>query len=191
MPFERTLFPHSEDDATILSSLQCGDINALSKLYRKYVQDLYNYGRHVIRDEEQVEDAIQDTFLEIWKMKERMGQVSNIKFYLFTILRRLLLKNINLKQPSPDEFSDFSVSREDELVLEELRIGQNEILRISVNSLPERQREIIFLRFYEGLELSQIAEILQITMPSLYNLLHRALTSLRSEIKKYHPDFYS
>lgn len=191
MPFERTLFPHSEDDATILSSLQRGDINALSKLYRKYVQDLYNYGRHVIRDEEQVEDAIQDTFLEIWKMKERMGQVSNIKFYLFTILRRLLLKNISLKQPSPDEFSDFSGSREDELILEELKIGQNEILRISINSLPERQREIIFLRFYEGLELSQIAEILHITMPSLYNLLHRALTSLRSEIKKYHPDFYS
>lgn len=186
MPVERKLPPHTEDDARILAGLERHDINALSELYEKYVQDLYNYGKHISRDGEQVEDAIQDVMLEIWNMKERIGEVVNIRFYMYKILRRLLLKGIRMPQPPANKFPAFSGSHEEELIMDELGKDQEEMLRLSVNALPPRQREIIFLRFYEGMDLSQIAEILQIQMPSLYNLLNRALNSLRDELGKHH-----
>jgi RNA polymerase sigma factor (sigma-70 family) len=52
-----------------------------------------------------------------------------------------------------------------------------------LNKLPKRQKEIIYLRFYQDLEVSEIVEIMEINAQSVYNLIHKALANLRAPLE--------
>ena len=52
----------------------------------------------------------------------------------------------------------------------------------ALNKLPKREKEIIYLRFYQNLEISEIVEVMEINSQSVYNLLHKALSHLRDPL---------
>ena len=62
----------NEHDIHLWEQLRNGNKAALSELFELYFSQLYNYGRKICLDEEQVKDCIQDLFLEIWNQKNKM-----------------------------------------------------------------------------------------------------------------------
>jgi RNA polymerase sigma factor (sigma-70 family) len=65
------------------------------------------------------------------------------------------------------------------MIEDEYEVYQLKQLEKGLGELPQRQQELIYLRFYQNLSYDQIAENMQIGRQSLYNLLQKALTSLR------------
>jgi DNA-directed RNA polymerase specialized sigma24 family protein len=57
-----------------------GDRSAFEELYRKYAKVLYNYGRKLKHDPELVHDAIQDLFIELWRLREGLADIVHVKF---------------------------------------------------------------------------------------------------------------
>jgi RNA polymerase sigma factor (sigma-70 family) len=84
-----------------------------------------------------------------------------------------------------DEYS-FSVEFSSDLRLidEEHEVYQVRKLEGVLNSLSDRQKELIYLRFYQSLSFEQIAEVMNLSRQSVYNLLQKSLGSLR---KHYQP----
>ncbi len=172
------------------SAIQEDDSEAFTMLVRRYTRPLISYGRRFSTDRALVQDAIQDLFAEIWLYRKRPKAIRNSHTYLLVSLRRKILKagrrssGISLSQPNPPDVSfhiTFSVQEQwIESESESLRIHQ---LNSLINRLPERQKEAIYLKFYQNLSHEEIAEVLGIRYQSVSNLIQRALEQIRRQWK--------
>ena len=172
-------------DQATWQALKNGDAQALSGLVRKYYRDLHDYGWRMSRDRAVAEDCIQDLFAELWSRREKLGDVRFVKSYLIKSLRRRLIK----ASPSV-RFVDIDGVREptigiifshEEFLIREQDVSDREArLARALNALAPRQREIIYLRFYENLTYEEISEAMSLGIPTLYDLLSKAIKKLRA-----------
>ena len=165
-----------------------GDKTALAELMGYYLDALYNYGIRFSVDRTLVEDCIQNLFMGIWQRRDFLNTPLNLKSYLFSSLRRMVLRKARLSKKVPIVFIndseshgfDFEFSIEHTMIQqEESRIITNKINDL-ITALPKRQKEIIYLKFFENLKREEIAEIMQISPQAVSNLLQKALKNMRS-----------
>lgn len=175
----------------IWEKMRTGDQSALSEIFTCYYSDLYRYGVKILNQPDLVKDSIQDVFVRIWDRREKIGQVQNAKAYLITSLRRQLLENkahydsrIHEGKPASDENQTFSFSSAEFMEVEEISIQLRTSITTSVNSLPERQRELIFLRFYFDLRYAEIARIMDAKEQTIKNLMQRSIANLRNKLDR-------
>ncbi|HLU90620.1 MAG TPA: sigma-70 family RNA polymerase sigma factor [Cyclobacteriaceae bacterium] len=161
---------------------------AYSRIYRRYVNVLYNYGFKFIRDKSLVEDCIQDLFVELWESKARLSDTCSIKFYLMKALRIKIFRALKKQGPSgkidPLLSYDFHItsSYEDELVRLQLHQEQNEKIKHAFSKLPVRQKEAVFLRYFDSLSFEEVAGVMAINPQSVHNLIHKAIKTLREHL---------
>lgn len=174
-------------DQTILwwRKFKDGDRQALEQIYKRHIADLINYGFKITADADLIKDNIQDLFIELWKTRENLCDVVEIKFYLLKALRNKLYRalptrsyvDISEMKILPDVLTTGYI--ELDMVEKEQRLIENENLRDLINKLPARQHEVIYLRFYHNLPYEDISAIMDINYQSVLNLMHRALKALR------------
>jgi len=146
---------------------------------------LYNYGCKLSPDQALVQDTVQELFVDLWKSRSRLTVPVSVKFYLFRSLRRRILKNLREGNRFPlESFSSDSAvfaAQDAESTFIEQETGEHRLshLQKALRQLPVRQQEVIKLRFYDELSLSEIAAILDINEQSVRNLLQRAIVHLR------------
>ena len=177
--------PHSPkpaSDEALWLLLRQGDEAAFSALMRRYFGPLLNYGRKFTRDGERVKDGIQDLFAELWLYRARLAETTSVRTYLLTSLRRKLARSQPPQQVPDDEdtlafLADFSVL--DRWVEDDAERQQLAQLNRLLNALPPRQKEAIYLKFYQNLSNEEIAAVLEVNYQSASNLIHRALNHLR------------
>jgi len=167
-------------------NFKSGDFDSLGGLFELHYQELFYYGIKVIDLSELVKDTIQDLFAEVWERRDKMMNVANFKAYLIISLRRELIRRAGkLRRESlADEISSlqFSFSAEEFLINDEEIKSQSRILANSLSSLTEKQREVILLRFFHNLEFEEMAQILDINVQSVRNLLFRSLEKVRKDM---------
>lgn len=159
-----------------------GDREAFGQLFKRHYSLLYQYGTKICSDPARAEDAIQELFTELWHKKP--GQkIQSVKAYLLQALKYKLYKSFRDKKPviGTEENGNeiFELSHETFLIKEQ--DDQEKIKKIleAINQLPSRQKEIIYLKIYKGLEYEEISEIMQINYQVVRNLLCQALKTFR------------
>jgi RNA polymerase sigma factor (sigma-70 family) len=174
------------DEQCLWNSMKSGGEAAFLDFYEYFYQHLYNYGLKLSRDKELTKDVLQELFLDIWQNRKKQSNVHFVRAYLFTTLRRRILKALDLKEIPTDAFSDHQVdialSREHLLMDEEFAHLITVKLNKALDSLTKRQREIIHLKFYEMLGYEEISEIMSLQYQSVVNHAHEAIKALRSVI---------
>ncbi len=162
-----------------------GDREAFGIIFKTYYDDLFNYGLRFTKDSEVIRDALQELFLKIWKFRKNLDTVTDIKPYIFRMFRNLLLDNLRLNAriylKSDDLFregiSEFSA--EDFIISRQVSKETRDRLAIALKQLSPRQRETIYLRFYHGMDIPVIADIMQVNVQSVRNNIFRAMTAMR------------
>ena len=174
------LHPDHLEDSVLWDAFRKGDDRALVTMFDRYAQSLYNYGCKILSDRATVKDHVQDLFLELCRKRGNLGETNAIKFYLFKALRRKLVRS-KLKFPLISLItSDLSTpSPEADLINKESTEHQQQILEYRLTRLTNRQREAIFLRYYEELSFDKIAEIMDLRKQSIYNLINESITILK------------
>jgi len=177
----------SESHVLWWNAFKQGDWDAFTALYGEFYELLNNYGRKFTRDEDLIHDVVHDLFVRIWTTRQRLGQPVSVKNYLYKAFRSTLFRKIQSLSKFVEldgEGSGFTVNfipdasfRQEE---QELR---KQVIEM-VNTLPARQQEIIFLRFYEGMSYEEISVIMDINMSSTYKLLYKALDNLQKASNK-------
>lgn len=162
-----------------------GDPAAYAQWYKTYFKKLYNYGRKFTVDIGLIEDSIQEVFLDIWKKKEKLLEIDSANSYLFASFRYILLKKVKAARQafSADSFTeepDFHI--EQKIIAGEADKEMQQKLQAAMNTLTPRQREAIFLRFYEGLSYEELAAVLNITVKATYKIMARSLLSLKDQL---------
>lgn len=180
----------NKSEEEIWSAFKAGHRGALTYIYQKYVDKLFNYGCQFTSNQDLVKDCIQELFIHIIRKKENLSHTDSIRAYLFKSFRRRLIKLIGkeARMSSKDNKGGFCIEVSPELnfIRDQLSRQQSLLLEKHINELPEKQREAILLYFYEGIPYSQMAEILHMTKTkSARALLYRAIESLSKHLKPY------
>lgn len=168
--------------------MKAGNRDALKELYLEYSNKLYNYGAKFTADKDLIKDVIQELFIHLWERRAYLGNPQDVKNYLFKSFRSAIFKKLARSQhlESLGDAEDYafrvSVHIEDHLILEEDAEAIKQRIQASLNRLTSRQREVIFLKFYEGLSYAEIAEVLDISVRGSYKLMARALEVLREQL---------
>ena len=174
-------------DAVLLERLLHNDEQALAALMKLYYADLYNYASRFTKDSGLIKDCIQEVFISLWQRRETTGTILSPKYYFIRAIKNKVLKSLhklNRKnvsgelQEEYDFFHEFSIER----IIIEKQISEEKAdkLRKTLALLSKRQKEIIYLKYYQYLDHGQIAELMNISRQSVYNLLHEAIFKLRS-----------
>ena len=170
--------------------IQSGNLDALSGIYFHFYDQLFTYGLKHTSDKQAVEDAIQDVFMNLIKYRKNIGEVKNLPGYLISAFRRQLFLTTNKQKnmiPSgklQEENFEFFKS-EDPDILEKENLEQlHAMIRQCIGKLPSKQREIVFLRFENGISYEEIALMLQISVDSCYKSVYRSIKTIRIEVEK-------
>jgi len=179
------------DENILWLKFKSGDADALGEIFHNYFHDLYFYGLKFIPVPDIVKDVIQEMFVKFWSNKEKLKHVRNIKSYLLVSFRREL---IHLSKNNKQEFreneiyaNDFTISPEDLIIELEGRKEFNHKLALSFHKLSPRQREVLFLRFYNNLDFNELSDVLEMNVQSVRNLLFRSLEILRKDLSGLTP----
>ena len=193
--FDKTLNPEWVDackanledkktDIDIWLGFKVGHESAFIKIYDTYFPVLVNYLGQFRLSKPQIEDLIQDFFLELRARRKRLGEVKNIKAYLFKSIRRKALnfrkKEERFKAVTLDEVNLHIVSFESEWIRNQDRKESYEKINQSLEKIPARQREVIYYFYYENFSYQQIKYILGYKSNKIVrNLLYKSIVSLR------------
>ncbi|HTJ14314.1 MAG TPA: sigma-70 family RNA polymerase sigma factor [Dinghuibacter sp.] len=162
-----------------------GDQEAYGRLYIHYYRRLYNYGRKFTDDAALLEDSLQEALLSVWTGRARLTRIESPHTYLLTTFRYILFKKLKQRPHTRsasegDQDPDFGI--EHFLILKDSETEKKEQLQKAIERLTGRQREAIFLRFYEGLSYEEIAGVMGISVKATYKVMARALEQLRSTL---------
>ena len=168
-------------DIELWNAFVRGDSDAFGQLFRLHYAPLFQYGSKICPDRTVLEDAIQELFAEVWQRKPqaplsvRAYLLQALKFKLYRAYRST--RTVRIVQPGNEEL--FELSHEHFMVAaaedEERKRKVFEVL----NSLPARQREIIYLRIYKGLSYEDVSQIMNLNYQVVRNLLCQALKTFR------------
>ncbi len=174
-------------DIEIIKKFQKGDRDAFETIIQKYHLFIFKTAYKILKSIEDAEDITQEVFIKLYNNLNQFEFKSDIKTYIykitvncsFDLLRKTHTKEL-LIEKGKEKIFDNTTSIDDELIEEEII---NDLFE-SIRKLPEKYREIIYLKDFESKTYSEISQKLNIT-ENAAKLRHRyALKKLRERFFK-------
>ena len=174
-------------DKILWNNLKNGDSKALEQIYRTYFSELYNYGKRFSKDENNIEDCIQELFVELWNRREKLSETNAIKPYLLVSLKRKIFHSVKKIRKSTDteleeSYFDAELSIDQILINSETDNEQKNKLKHAFSQLSDRQKEILYLKYYSEMDYDEITKIMDLNYQSARNLVSRAIAKLSKHI---------
>lgn len=167
-----------------------GDRKALSELYCYSYTHLYKYGYKIYPDSAIVKDGIQELFLNIWGKRNSLSEANSVKSYLFSSLRRILLRRLQKirnrakrnKAYTQNSFEQIFNTEELLIHFETERYKKEKLLE-ALRVLTKRQKEAVYLKFFNGFSNNEISEVMDLNKQSVYNHISKAISRMQEFIK--------
>ena len=178
-----------EQEQTLWKDMISGNKKSFEDLYKQYFQALINYGFRITKNENLIEDAVQELFISIWNNRTNLSEVNEVKFYLFRSLKNRILrqleKDIFDKSEDVDVYLDLLISiSEEQKKIDSEQLNTNlDTLQRAIAHLPIRQQEVINLKYFHDFTLDEIAKLMNVNKQSVSNLLFRSYAILRKLFK--------
>lgn len=157
-----------------------GDQASFGSIHDHYYAHLVTYAHRFTNDTLLAEECIQDLFVKIWTNRATINTPVSVKFYLFKAFRHILYNKLARNQQEQlvgglEDFLPFHLSFQEGPDTDTTQRVQ-QLLR----SLTPRQREAIYLFYFEGLTYQEVADVLQLQIGGTYKLIYRALENMRA-----------
>ena len=174
----------AKEDILLWESFREGDREAFATLFRTHYEQLFRYGTKFTTNAGILEDCIQELFIELWQAKTRT-QVVSVRAYLLKSLKYKLLKAYRKNRetvPLSEDEGSFEWSHESMLIAGEEDLEKKQRITNALAGLTSRQKEIIYLKYYQNLSYEEVSEIMNINYQVARNLLYQAIKSLRNRL---------
>lgn len=179
------------DEASLLQRARDGDTAALAAIYDAYAPQIYAYIYRRIRDPHRAEDITSTVFLKMLESLEKNNFAKDrLQSWLYRIAHNSIIDDVRYQQRRPvqalyDAIETLTDDNPESLVQKQM---QDEAVWDAIQQLTEDQKNVIILRFGEGLTAPQVAEILDKTEEAVRALQRRGLANLRKILSPVQTD---
>lgn len=182
--------PH-DSESGLWTSFLAGDEEALGNIFVRYYNRLFLYGMNLTESRSEVQDAIQELFLKLWKNRTTINSADSVEYYLINSLRRVIFKQKNknssinrLNRKYVEENVSFFATIEEQTIQREEKAERWQIFLKVRHNLSQRECEILYLRLQHGLINKEIASILDLSVQTVKNCLYEGTRKMREEISR-------
>ena len=184
---KRFLSISGQTDDELLILLQKGNERAFTTIYERYHKLLYVVAFKYLKDNDTAKDAVQQVFLKLWESRTLLSIQINLRNYLYTMLKNYLLNEIRNNYTALEknyELAQETIEYENE-ILEKLEEKEmNEQLYRAIGDLPEQKKTVCLYKLEKGLSNQEIAEKMQISIPTVKAHYSQAIKLLREHFDK-------
>jgi RNA polymerase sigma-70 factor, ECF subfamily len=184
-----------EKDLEAVKRVLAGDSSAFQLLQDKYTRIIVALVRKMVRNEDDVEDLAQETFIKAYKALKTFQPGYSFSAWIYRIasntcidfLRKKRFLTVSLSQPLGNSEDDYFFEIEDKSYVPDLGVLAEErkkALKLAIDNLPDNYREIIKLRHEEELDYNMISERLGLPLGTVKAHLFRARKLLLVDLKK-------
>ncbi len=183
-------------DKEIIQKILSGNLDAYELLVNRYADQILNLCYRYLNSREEAEDATQDVFLKAYRALKNWEPRAKFKTWLFRIAINHCLNIVRRQKKVPfqgleegegerdvlNKMTGYSAGASGEEIL--MSEQQNNFIRNALWQLPENQRQVIILYYYQELSYEEISEVLDVSISSIESRLFRAKRSLAKILKK-------
>jgi RNA polymerase sigma-70 factor (family 1) len=173
----------------LLNRLKKGDILAYDEMYHHYCHKLYSFVFRMLKDEADAEDIVQEVFIKIWELREKLDDGKLFNSYIFTIAYNSSVSLIRKKISSlkyVEHLREFAVTQFEDNSLSEIEINElNRLVERLIQNLPERQKRVYLSHRERGLTYPEIAMEMGISKNTVENHMVKTLRYLRKNLKDF------
>jgi RNA polymerase sigma-70 factor (ECF subfamily) len=171
------------------------DKKVFKNIFNDYYLPLFRLSCYYLEDEDEAKGVVQEAFIKLWEVRDKINADSNLRNFLFTIVKnnclnilkrkQILLKHHEKIREKEVRYQSESLSRlnSDYLEFDEL----NERIDIAIKNLPEHCRVVFEMSRFEEMKNREIAEKLGITIKTVEARMTKALRILKNELNEYLP----
>lgn len=175
----------SASDEELVRQAQAGSLEAFTCLYERYLPMVYKWIRYAVQEQD-TEDVTQEVFISLMKSLRGFKGDSQFRTWLRTLTKRRVADYYRARGQSG---TDADLSDAESLPVSQPRdnsatvvIDDRLILRQGLRELPEQYRDVLLLRFGEGLQFNEIARVNGQSLEATKSLFRRALVALRQRV---------
>jgi RNA polymerase sigma-70 factor (ECF subfamily) len=162
---------------------QTGDPSAFSELVELYAPPVRRYLRRMLADSHAAEDLLQEIWFEVYRGLGRLKEVAAFRVWLYRIARNRTVRELRKRRPAPrphiDEGARGTADPQE-------APGSEEFARLhaALQQLSAEQREVLLLRFMEGLTYEEIASVAGCPIGTVRSRLNHAKSNLRGLLER-------
>lgn len=194
--FDSHVTPHANDRARGCAALDAevhlvdrarnGDRHAFAQLYRSRLDGVSRYVGAIVRDADRTEDVVAQTFMLAWRDLTKLRKPARFDAWLYKIAHNQAITE--LRRPGAASIDDAPEPTDDDRAVSpegNIEAWHDALtLRDALRALPEQQRLVIQLRFFQELSSIEVAHQLGKTEQAIYALQYRAIASLREILEQ-------
>ncbi len=186
------------EDAAIMLELKAGNMAGFDFLIQKYRKPIINFMYRMTRNQAVAEELAQEVFLRVYRSRETYRAEARFSTWLYRIATNLgvnqardtrherTASTVYLDEPDSEtgttpDVADSTPDVESRLLRDERMAA----IREHVLALPERQKMAVLMHKYEGMDYSQIGDVLKLSESATKSLLFRAYQTLREKLKGF------
>lgn len=165
------------DDLRLIALVAEGDRAAFRSLYDRHAERVFRFAMSIVRRAHLAEDVLQETMIVVWKKAKTFKGNAKVSTWILGIARNLafnVLRKEKRGERLPEERSDTA----DPSAMVERTVHVERAL----DTLPDHQREVMHLVYYEEMSLREAAEVLEIPEGTVKSRMHHARKALAKEL---------
>jgi len=174
-----------ENDDVLVNQCKSGNEDAFRVLYERYFTPVYYYCLKFVKSKNEAEDIAQEVFIKVFT-SINMYHGGNFRGWVFRIARNYIIDDYRKRSKVKNVSFDDVMEPEEKHSLEEkleLKMDIDGLIE-SIEGLPEECKEVMYLRFFQGLKYEEIAVALDIPVGSVKTHIHRGREKLLEALKE-------
>jgi len=160
---------------------------AFSQIYDDYIDKIYRFIFFKVNSEEIAQDLCSETFLRGWQsFKSNKQEIENPPAFLYQIARNLVIDHYREKGRTQTVSADYVSITDPGQDLKEQALSKSDLdtIKLALNDLKDNYQEVVIWHYIDDLSISEIAKMLKKSEGAVRVMLHRALKSLRNNLKE-------
>jgi RNA polymerase sigma-70 factor (ECF subfamily) len=172
-------------DRELIEGLRKNDRECLATIYDTYSGIAYGMALHILGNNAEAEDVVQDSFLALWRQAERLDPDKGLRSYLLTIVHNKGVDRLRKRGRRPEAPLDLdapipsaAISPEDAVTQEDER----QTVRDALVGLSQEQRRTVEMAYFGGMTLHEVATRMQVPLGTVKSRLRLAMGHLRRSL---------
>jgi RNA polymerase sigma-70 factor (ECF subfamily) len=177
-------------DRDLVREIAAGSMDALARLYDRHARKVYGLARRILAQAQDAEEVVQDVFAQVWRDAARYRpERATVAAWMIVLARTRAIDRLRMRQARPDQ--THAAAADTAVALpnagpdpETVSISTDDArqVRAALERLPENQRALLELAYYEGLSHSEIAERTGTPLGTVKTRIRSAMETLRGAL---------